>query len=123
MLCLFYAVIGLDCKLQDLATVGLPILTLMSTMLATHYLTIVALAIAWNRLLATMFLSRGTQLDAETVIIASNVCIGGASTASSMASSLEPRLVVPASIVGVLGYIIGTPIGLSAAKSLARITL
>ena len=72
MLCLFYAVIGLDCKLQELATVGLPILTLMSTMLATHYLTIVALAIAWNRLLATMFLSRGTQLDAETVIIASN---------------------------------------------------
>lgn len=126
MLCLFYAIIGLDCKLQELAHVGFPILKLMTTMLATHFGVIVALSFTWNRILAFIASRRSTsgggnlELDAETVIIASNVCIGGASTASSMASTLDPYLVVPASIVGVLGYCIGTPIGLTAAKALTK---
>jgi uncharacterized membrane protein len=124
MLCLFYAIIGLDCKIMSLRKVGLPVLRLMVTMLATHYFTIIGIALLWNALLRT----RGHKtrvnsvsslmVDADDVIIASNVCIGGASTASSMASGLEPNLVVPASIVGVLGYMVGTPIGLAAARAL-----
>ena len=131
MLCLFYAIIGLDCQLQELTHVGIHILKLMTTMLLTHFGTIVALSCTWTRLLTFVNSKRrrgsagrleggSLKLDAETVIIASNVCIGGASTASSMASSLDPYLVVPSSIVGVLGYCIGTPIGLSAARALTK---
>ena len=96
----------------------------MVTMLVTHFASIVAIAIAWNKFSAVVESKqkRNIRLDAETVIIASNVCIGGASTASSMASTLDSHLVVPASIVGVLGYIVGTPIGLAAAIYLARLT-
>jgi uncharacterized membrane protein len=124
MLCLFYAIIGLDCKIMSLRRVGLPVLRLMMTMLATHYATIIGIALLWNTLLRTqgrkssVNSTSSLMVDADDVIIASNVCIGGASTASSMASGLEPNLVVPASIVGVLGYIVGTPIGLAAARAL-----
>ena len=52
-------------------------------------------------------------IDIDTAVVASNACVGGASTAASMASTLlRPDLMLHATVVGVIGYIIGTPIGL-----------
>ena len=51
----------------------------------------------------------------------SNACVGGAATAAQMASTLTQRaggvnLIIAASTMGTLGYMIGTPIGLYLAK-------
>ena len=44
----------------------------------------------------------------------SNAAIGGAATAATMAASIaRPNLVYYATLMGILGYIIGTPIGLT----------
>jgi uncharacterized membrane protein len=111
MLCLFYAIIGLDCRVQSMVTLGLPALRLMITMLIMHYATTVGLSKLWNETVARN--GRAPVIDVDDALIASNVCIGGASTASAMAYSTgKTRLVVSASILGVLGYLLGTPVGL-----------
>ena len=111
MLCLFYAVIGLDCRVQNMVTLGLPALRVMTTMLATHFGITIGLSAIWNRTIARG--GRAPVVDVDDAIIASNVCIGGASTASAMAFSMGAmHLVVPASILGVVGYLLGTPLGL-----------
>mmetsp|Transcript_6099 Transcript_6099/g.6248 ORF Transcript_6099/g.6248 Transcript_6099/m.6248 type:complete len:479 (-) Transcript_6099:635-2071(-) len=62
-------------------------------------------------------------INLDTAIIASNACVGGAGTAAQMASTMAHKkgginLVVAASSIGTLGYLIGTPIGLALAKVL-----
>ena len=49
----------------------------------------------------------------------SNACIGGSSTAASMASTIHRAdLLFPATLLGIVGYLIGTPLGLLIAKKL-----
>ena len=57
----------------------------------------------------------------DTALIASNACVGGASTAASMAAALrgaDPDLPWLGSLAGVLGYVVGTPLGLGLARGL-----
>ena len=111
MLCLFYAIIGLDCRIQNMATLGLPVVSLMVTMLLTHFSAVVGLSALWNKTLARN--GRAPVIGVDDALIASNVCIGGASTASAMAFSIgKLDLMIPASIFGVVGYLLGTPVGL-----------
>ncbi|KAJ1436500.1 hypothetical protein B484DRAFT_416855 [Ochromonadaceae sp. CCMP2298] len=67
-------------------------------------------------------LERLLHIDVDTLLIASNACVGGAATAASMAGASDPastyELILSASVVGILGYLIGTPIALSAARLL-----
>ena len=89
---------------------------LMGSMLIVHFLTTLGLSWLWNCFSAGR---DWPHIDADTAIVASNVCIGGASTASAMAFSIaQPALVVPASILGVVGYLLGTPLGLAVFKRL-----
>ena len=88
--------------------------------------------------------SEGFYIDVDTLLIAryglepyvhvvkmnissyyffSNACVGGASTAASMAGAppfLRPDLMVSASAVGVLGYLMGTQAGLGLYRLLIR---
>ena len=49
----------------------------------------------------------------------SNACVGGSSTAASMADRIgRLDLLLPATLVGLLGYVIGTPAGLGLARVL-----
>jgi len=60
------------------------------------------------------------RMDVDSVIIASNVLVGGSATAATMASTIgRDDLIVPANLCGILGYVVGTPIG-RAAVSITR---
>ena len=72
---------------------------------------LVGLSALWNKTFARN--GRAPIIDVDDALIASNVCIGGASTASAMAFSIgKLDLMIPASIFGVVGYLLGTPVGL-----------
>ena len=64
-----------------------------------------------------MFLLRNNDevifpIDIDSAMVASNAAVGGAATAASYASMIGRQdLVFSASVVGILGYTIGTPLG------------
>ena len=109
-LSIFYSILGGGLQLNDLV-VGIPILSLITLTLAIH--------------LGIMFLSRflwnyyfpKQKIDLDSLIISSNACIGGAATSAGMAAQIGRNdLTIIASSLGILGYIIGTHIGLFCIK-------
>jgi uncharacterized membrane protein len=60
------------------------------------------------------------KLDVYEIIIASAANIMGPSVAAPMAASLgQKKLITPGILVGILGYVIGTFIGVSIAMALS----
>ena len=132
MLSLFYATIGIEAGLFEIYKVGLPMLVLIVTALFIHITVVIAGSWCWNKLVAKVMKKpnfdvldienisyRKFLIDIDTAVVASNACIGGASTAASMASTLgRSDIVLHATIVGVIGYLIGTPIGLQLNRAL-----
>lgn len=132
MLSLFYATIGIEAGLFEIYKVGLPMLILIVTALFVHITVVIAGSWCWNRMIDKIMKKpnfdvldienisyRKYLIDIDTAVVASNACIGGASTAASMASTLgRSDIVLHATIVGVIGYLIGTPIGLHLNKAL-----
>lgn len=107
MMYIFLAVIGAASNLQDMLQVGLPVLG--------FYLTIMFFHFSFMLVLAKLF-----KLDVYEVIVSSAANIMGPSVAAPMAASLGQRkMVTPAVLVGILGYIIGTFIGVSIALFLS----
>lgn len=103
MMYIFLAVIGAASNLKDILNVGLPILA--------FYLTIMFFHLVFMLLLAKLF-----KLDVYEVIVASAANIMGPSVAAPMAASLgQKKMVTPAVLVGILGYVIGTFVGVSIA--------
>lgn len=101
MMYVFLAVIGAATNLQDILHVGLPVLGFYLTIMFVHLLIMLALA--------KLF-----KLDVYEVIISSAANIMGPSVAAPMAVSLgQKKMVTPAILVGILGYIIGTFIGVT----------
>ena len=95
MLSMFYATIGVGARMNELPSVGLPLLTIIGTLLGVHFTTLLFLSSLWN-----MGVRRWTQwtgstishpfaviIDVDTAVIASNACVGGAATAAQMAAS------------------------------------
>ena len=111
----FYACIGLGCRVQEVGAVGLPVVLLMATTLVVHLAVVLGCSWAWN--------SAGLRrITVDTAVIASNACVGGAATAASMAAGMpgaDPALPLLGSIAGLLGYALGTPLGLALARYLA----
>jgi uncharacterized membrane protein len=71
------------------------------------------LAIALVNLLVTFVLGKLLRLDMEHLAIAVNASLGGPPSAAAMAISMGwSKLVLPALLVGIWGYAIGTAIGL-----------
>ena len=111
MLCLFYTIIGITTRVQDVFQLGLPLLSMIISILLIHISFILITSYIWNHFIIKK--EQNLMVDIDTVIIASNACVGGASTAAAMAGSINRiDLILYGSTFGIIGYIIGTHIGL-----------
>lgn len=107
MMYIFLATIGAASNLQDILNVGLPLLAFYLIVMFFHLLLMLALA--------KLF-----KLDVYEVIISSAANIMGPSVAAPMAASLgQKKMITPAILVGILGYVIGTFIGITIALYLS----
>ncbi|MEO8352104.1 MAG: DUF819 family protein [Chthoniobacteraceae bacterium] len=69
----------------------------------------------------TLLAGRLFRLPLEELLVAVNANLGGAPSAAAMAISAGwPRLVLPGVIVGIWGYVIGTPIGVLVVEWMRR---
>lgn len=103
MMYIFLAVIGAATNMTQIFTIGPAVLGFYLTIMVFHFLFMLALA--------KLF-----KLDVYEVVISSAANIMGPSVAAPMAASMgQKKLVTPAILVGILGYIIGTFIGVSIA--------
>ena len=104
---LFLAVIGAACDLTVLLDTSLLILAFVSITLIIH-------------LLLILIAGRLLGVSLEEILVASAANIGGPSIAAPMAAQLGLRsLVTPGILVGILGYLIGTFLGLGTGLLLA----
>lgn len=78
------------------------------------------LAIALANLLVTFGLGKLLRLDMEHLAIAVNASLGGPPSAAAMAIAMGwSKLVLPALLVGIWGYAIGTAVGLAVGELLS----
>ena len=97
----FFVTIGAGAQLVTVLESALPMLGLVTVILAVH-------------LLLLLLLGRLFKLGLAELMIASNACIIGPATAIGLASSRGwTSLATPGMLVGVLGYAIGTFIGVA----------
>lgn len=107
MMFIFLAVIGAASNLQDMLHVGLPVFGFYLIIMFFHFFFL-------------LFLARLFKLDVYEVVVSSAANIMGPSVAAPMAASLgQKKMVTPAVLVGILGYVIGTFIGVSIAMYLS----
>jgi len=77
--------------------------------------------IALTNFVFTLVAGKLFKLNLEEIIVAVNANLGGAPTAAAVAISAGwPRLVLPGLLVGIWGYVVGTPIGVLVSELLAR---
>ena len=106
MMYVFFAVIGAGADLGQVLGAALPATLFLVVLILVH----LGLLLLVGRLL---------RLDLAEVMVASNACILGAPTAAALAASRGWReLVMPGMLVGILGYSIGTFIGVGIYQSL-----
>lgn len=106
MMYAFLAVIGASTNLQEVLKVGPSLLLFYMIIMIFHFLFLLGTA--------KLF-----KLNMYEVIISSAANIMGPSVAAPMAASLgQKKMVTPAILVGILGYVIGTFIGVSIAIAL-----
>ncbi len=107
MMYIFLAAIGASTNLADMLNVGPAVLGFYLIIMFFHLIFLVSLA--------KLF-----KLDVYEVIISSAANIMGPSVAAPMAASLgQKKLITPGILVGILGYVIGTFIGVSIAMALS----
>jgi uncharacterized membrane protein len=106
MMYIFLAAIGASTNLVDMLHVGPAVLGFYLIIMFFHFFFLVSL-------------SRLFKFDVYEVIISSAANIMGPSVAAPMAASLgQKKLITPGILVGILGYVIGTFIGVSIAMAL-----
>ena len=106
----FFAVIGLSSKLAGLFGEGLPVL-LYACLVVLVQAVVVLQAQRWSR------------WPLAECLVASQAAVGGPSTALALAGSLNrPSLVLPSVAVGLVGYLLGTYVGLAMSASLQWLT-
>lgn len=106
MMYIFLAAIGASTNLVDMLHVGPAVLGFYLIIMFFHFIFLVSL-------------SKLFKFDVYEVIISSAANIMGPSVAAPMAASLgQKKLITPGILVGILGYVIGTFIGVSIAMAL-----
>lgn len=105
---IFFVVIGCPANIKDVLT-SAPLLFVFCGLIAY-------VNIGW-----TLLWGKALGQNIEELAIAANANIGGPSTAAAMAVAKGyDTLVIPAILVGLWGYIIGTPLGLLMAAWLSQ---
>ncbi len=105
---MFLFVIGLPADLWEVA-VNVPMLFLF------------CLIIAAVNLLITFAAGRLLRLNLEDLALAVSASLGGPASAAALAVSLGwSKLVLPAILIGIWGYTIGTAVGLAVGEALKR---
>ena len=107
MMYIFLAVIGAATNIHQIFEIGPAILGFYIVIMMFHFVFLLALA--------KLF-----KLDVYEVVISSAANIMGPSVAAPMAASMgQKKLITPGILVGILGYIIGTFVGVSIAVFLS----
>lgn len=103
MMYVFLAIIGAATNIQQIFSIGPAVLAFYLAIMLFHFVFLLSLA--------KLF-----KLDVYEVVISSAANIMGPSVAAPMAASMgQKKLVTPGILVGILGYVIGTFIGVSIA--------
>lgn len=103
-----------------LFTLGLPA-DLMSVLTQAPLFFVFCAIIAGTNFIFTLGAGKLFKLNLEEMIVAVNANLGGAPTAAAVAISAGwPRLVLPGLLVGIWGYVVGTPIGVLVLELLTR---
>ena len=103
MMYVFLAVIGASTNLEQIMSIGPVVLLFYLTIMIFHFVFLLSFA--------KLF-----KLDVYEVVISSAANIMGPSVAAPMAASMgQKKLVTPGILVGILGYVIGTFIGVTIA--------
>lgn len=106
----FFVVIGCPADIKDVI-LNAPLLFLFCGI------------IAGVNIIVNLLAGKALRQNIEEITVSSNANIGGPSTAAAMAVAKGyDKLVVPAILVGIWGYIIGTPLGLVMAQWLGAFT-
>lgn len=107
MMYMFLALIGASADIHQIVQVGPAVLAFFLIILFFHLLLMIAVA-------------RLFKLDVYEIVIASAANIMGPSVAAPMAASMnQKKLITPGILVGILGYVIGTFVGVGMAVILA----
>lgn len=94
-----------------LFTLGLPA-DLLTVLQQAPLLFLFCAIIAVMNVAFTLIAGKLLRLNLEELLLAMNATLGGPPTAAAMAISAGwPRLVLPGLLIGLWGYVIGTPIG------------
>lgn len=95
-----------------LFTLGLPA-DLMKVIFNTPIFFLFCAIIALANLAFTLAVGKFFRLSLEELLLCVNATLGGAPSAAAMATSAGwPKLIVPGLLVGIWGYVIGTPVGI-----------
>jgi uncharacterized membrane protein len=105
---LLFASIGASVDLQNAAVAGLPCLVISLVALVCH---------AIVTLFGSALLVKNGRL--EEALVASNAAIGGPATAAAFCSQCGGQYALAATVFGVVGYAIGTTIGVTMYRFLA----
>lgn len=100
--------------------IGLPA-NLKAVLLQAPLFFVFCAIIACVNFTVALILGKLLRFNLEEILLAVNANLGGAPSAAAMAISAGwPRLVLPGILVGIWGYVIGTPIGILVVELLKR---
>ena len=107
-----FASVGITANVKSALAAGPGCLVASLVALCGHVGVLLTTAAVWNRLQGILSKGRfARKIELDTLLIASNAAIGGPSTAATWAGRTAPQWALAATVWGVVGYAIGTTLG------------
>jgi uncharacterized membrane protein len=79
--------------------------------------------VAFASIFFALIAGKALRMRLEPLLLTINVTVGGPATAAAMAGSCGwPRMVVPSVLIGLLGTLVATPIGIAVGNGLRTLT-
>jgi uncharacterized membrane protein len=105
-----------------LFTLGLPA-DLFSVLSTAPTLLPFCAVVAFANVIFGLIVGKVLAMRLEPLLLTINATVGGPSTAAAMAGACDwPRMVIPAILIGLLGYAVGTPIGIAVGRWLLTLS-